>query len=194
MPRIEDRSGRNVRVDPDSEALRVTLYDTAGNAAYDDEGALVTIDYAHHEIHDGNHYIASQAVDLGNGASRQVAIVTGANEVHVLFSVITEAEGDFTLYEGATWDAPGTGIAEINRKRSSTNTATMAVYYTPTSAATGSATLLQTKHWGSGKTTGADVRSSNEFILKASTNYLFTITNDTTSNNFITWWLDWYEE
>lgn len=177
------------------QPLEVTTISGQPVAVYTESGKLTTIDYPHHEIHEGTHYIASYAVDLGNGATHYVLISTPDTTVepHITINVISEAEAQFDLYETVTYAAVGTAVAAYNRNRRSANTASILVYHTPTTPSVVGATLLQTKHWGAGKTTGADVRGSNEFILARNTKYFLLITNATTSNNYITWWLDWYE-
>lgn len=159
------------------------------------EDEVVTIDYAHHEIHEGKHFVASDTVDLGNGAARNYIIISPDSTVepHVVFNVISESETDIVEYETVTYAAPGTGIAAINRNRRSSNVATTLIYHTPTSPVTTSATTIRTIHWGSGRGVGGDGRGSYEFILKRNTAYMVTVTNATSSNNYISFWVDWYE-
>lgn len=95
-----------------------------------------------------------------------------------------------TVYEGIT-STEGTGITEFNRNRNSATEATCVVVHTPTVSNTG--TLLRTKHFGTGKTAGVETHENDEWVLKQNTKYLIRLTNATTSANYCTLVLNWYE-
>ena len=136
--------------------------------------------------------MSSYAADVGNGGSINLAITTpnSAKYAHALFNIITEAEATFTLFEGATITG-GTALLEVNRRRVGGGTAGCVVVHTPTVTASG--TAIFTKHWGSGKTMGAEYRDANEWVLAPNLTYLFSATNSTTSDNWLSMWVDWYE-
>ena len=174
--------------------LTVTIMDAGGEIAGVDDttNTLQVISYEHHEIHAGSSYVASYAADVGNSGSINLAITTPntTKYAHMLFNIISEAEAGFTLYEGAVITG-GTAMAEQNRRRIGGGTAGCVVVHTPT--VTNAGTAIFTKHWGTGKTTGAEYRDANEWILAPNLTYLFSANNFTTSDNWLSMWIDWYE-
>lgn len=156
--------------------------------------APVSIDVPHHEIHEGDMFSACDAADVANGANRDILIVTGAKYTHMFAIVMSEAETDVKIYEGTTASNNGTTIASYNRNRNSAKTPVTAITHTPTVAGGSEGTLLCTKHYGSGKSLGGENRGENEWILKPNTKYLIRINNATTSNNYQSTELMWYEK
>lgn len=156
-------------------------------------GVPITIDIDHHEIHCGDRFVVTRAVDLGNWASDTI-IINVPNEsikrYHTYISINTEAEAELVIYEGATTVADGTGITSYNRERNSALLSSLAFYHTPNTPAAG--TAIYTEHWGSGKTSGAIARGEDEFVLKNNTKYRFVLTNATSSNNYINWRFEYY--
>lgn len=161
------------------------------------QGAPIMLDVAHHEIHCGDMYVTTRAVDLGNGASDTIHIVvpneTGTTltqkKYHLTFSWDVELEAEINIYEEPTTSNDGTPLTKINRERNSTYTSSLGIYHTPTSSVDG--TLIYTKHLGSGRNSGGQDRSE-EFVLKNNTKYLLRITNSTALANYISWELNHY--
>lgn len=155
--------------------------------------ALNTITYEHHEIHSGSSYTADRNVELANGATTDILLVTPdtTKYAHFLYEFEVQAETSFTIYEAVTATA-GTAIVVTNRNRNVTNPATMTLSHTPTGITTGS-TILRQHHLGAGKSLGGGVRGNHEFILKRNTKYLIRITNLTVNTNWVSIILDWYE-
>lgn len=156
-------------------------------------GAPVVIDIDHHEVHCGDSYMATRTVDLGNGATDTIIINVPNEDVkryHMTFAVTSELEVNFDLYEGATTVADGTALTQFNRNRNSSNTTALTTFHTPNTPAGG--TLIETLHWGSGRSAGGDTRGSREIPLKNNTKYRVVVTNSTANNNYISWELNHY--
>lgn len=156
-------------------------------------GAIITIDYEHHEVHAGNHYGAGFHVEsLASGNSADVLIVTPNTTkwAHMVFFADVTAEAVVYVYEGATVSAAGTAITPKNRNRNSTNTSGLTITHTPTVTGTGSA--IASRHIGSGNQVGGDSRGEYEFILKQNTTYLFRCTSEAAANE-IQMRCSWYE-
>lgn len=154
-------------------------------------GALTTIDGIHRHLHDGEAFIYSGAATLSDAAAQDILLVVPAGIYpHIFFTVRGSGETNAVLYEAATVSANGTGVAEINRNRNSTNVASLAVYTGPT--VTGTGTVLMTVHFGSGQQLGGEDRAEQEFLLKPSTIYLFRITSEANGND-LSWQIGWYE-
>lgn len=156
-------------------------------------GAPLFVDVDHHEIHCGDSYMATRVVDLGNGASDTI-ILNVPNETikryHLIVSITSEAECDFGIYEGATTVSDGTALTQYNRDRNSTNTTGITTFHSPNTPAAG--TLIENRHWGSGKSSGGETRGAQEIILKNNTKYRFIVTNSTTNANHISWEINHY--
>lgn len=154
--------------------------------------AIKVISYEHHEIHEGESFTIDYSVDLANGASMDVQLTTPDTTkwAHMIYTVYTEAEAEFNLYEAPTTSA-GTAMTEHNRNRNSSTAAGVVAVHTPSVSNTG--TLIRTKHFGTAKTAGGQLHETDEWILKQNTKYLFRLTNATTSANYCTLLINWYE-
>jgi hypothetical protein len=108
--------------------------------------------------------------------------------------VLTEIEAEMKIFENPTLTGDGTALTVYSRNRNLTSIAnTTLAYHTPTIAAEGDGTLLRTKHFGTGRTVGAEARGAHEWLLKQNESYLLRVTNALSSNNWVTVILDWYE-
>ena len=159
--------------------------------------AQTTIDYAHHEIHDGNAYEYSNALDFTNAETKSFLLTTEDSTAwaHFIFEIEAESEFNVDFYEGATPDTVGSAVtapAVINKDRNSNNEAGMTLT-SPTLGAGAKGTLIRRHHGGSGKKAGGGSRGAIEIILAQDTAYWVDITNVSTSNNFIAWMIEWYE-
>jgi len=157
--------------------------------------ALITINYEHHELHEGDSFTSSHAVELTNGQAFDFLIVTPDTTkwAHFVWEMDCELEMAAVLYEGTTASANGTSIPAFNRNRNASGTATTLTFHTPTVAGGAEGTAIINVHVGTGKTAGGEDRGTHEFILKQNTKYLFRATNATISVNWIRLQFDWYE-
>lgn len=156
--------------------------------------AITTIDFAHHEIHEGDAFTASYKVDVANGANLDLLFVTPNTDkrIHFTYVIEVELETDGLLYENVTATV-GTAVAAYNRDRNSLTAATLVVTHTP-SAITAGTTIIRSGHYGSGKTIGGNDRTVNEIILKKNTKYLLRLTNViANATNYMSVRLNWYE-
>jgi len=155
--------------------------------------ALVEMSYEHHKLHGGYLFSYTEASDIGNGANRDILIITPSTDdhTHMAMDISAESEADTKLYEGIGLTSNGISVTSYNRNRNSSNTPQTLLYHTPDGVSGG--TLLFQKHFGSGKQFGGGSRDANEIILKQNTKYLYRVNNATTGNNFISVELNWYE-
>jgi len=181
----------------DGHIQHVILSDTVGNPAVDDvSGANVFVDFAHHELHEGDHFSYISAQDLTNAQVVSFLITTPNTTKwgHFSFDVSAEGEFDLKMYEGATPDADGSAVsapAVINRNRNSVTAATLTIT-SPTLGAGSRGTLIAVYHSG-GRQIGGTSGTGSEIILKQNTKYWFDLTNATALNNYVSWVVDWYE-
>lgn len=73
-----DTNGVPHPVDVSDGAVHVLLSDDEGGAIRIDSvtNTLQTIDYSHHEVHAGSHFMYTDSVTLGNGGTQDYMIVT----------------------------------------------------------------------------------------------------------------------
>lgn len=146
---------------------------------FDDTGALTTIDYPHHEIHEGNtwafHY---ENLTPASGVSVYLHIKTGASSPHMVLEF--EAVGGtlaINISEGATVATAGTVIAMNNRNRNYTTTLSTLVAYTGstfTTVGTVIATRCLLATASAQAKTSSAIREGGERILKPNTDYVIT--------------------
>jgi len=157
------------------------------------------IDYAHHENHDGNYYRCGGIfATLAAATDYYVSIVVPAtHSVHLNFEIDANTENGYTLYEGTT-ATPGAGIttpAIICKNRLVKNTSAITVkaglvgawgVMTP-------GTMLTYKRVGSGKASGGDAGSGEEWILSNGT-WIIKFSNYANPGALTGWWkCGWYE-
>lgn len=189
LKRISSRVKLSNVVGPAANGISVTF----STAVESITGALKVIDYPHHEIHEGNSFVASQQVSLSS-ATRKYLITTPNTHkrAHFTFRVRSSVEANVVLYENPTDVSGGTALASYNRNRNSSTTAGITVTYAPTEGGSFAAgTAIFEEHFGSGKT-GADSVAREEFILKENEQYLFYVTTEASSGD-VSVILDWYE-
>lgn len=161
---------------------------------YDDgTGALQTIEFEHHQIHEGNMFTVLEVTVLGNGAVRDILAITPdtAKWAHLVWEIEHEKETSIQFYYGTTYSNVGTIVPSYNRNGNSSKIATTLMYHTPTITDVG--TLIGTIQQGDGKKAGGSDRLSNEYVLRQNCTYLVRITNLTVDNNLIFTKLNWYE-
>ena len=175
------------------------------------------IDYAHHEIHSGDSFTAHYALTTASDDAHRTGIYikTGAAATglcHMVISFSASHAATFSINEGVTFDVnEGTnGVAIYNRYRDSTNVSTVSdnatapvankiCTLTEAEIAAGNfaaGTVLRTLPivaGGGPKAAGGNSRDEQEYILKASTKYIFMLTNVGANANTHHILLDWYE-
>lgn len=181
--------------DNSNSQLKVTPYESTGGEYKQDvfTGSFTTVSYDHYEIHSGSHFFNKDWVDLGNGATYDILVVTPDTTkwTHLIFNIGTEAETNITWYKDTITSNDGTLLPVINRNGNSATVNGTLLYHTPTITNVGTPFALYKS--GSGKLSGGTSRANNEAIFEQNTKYLLRITNATTSNNWVDWIIDWYE-
>ena len=126
-----DTNGIPQAVDVTDGSVHTLLTDSSGSPIEVDSvtGAHLTIDYAHHEIHAGNHFFYTDSVELDNAEVQDYLITTpnSTKWAHMLFNIDGSAITQFELYEGADRDGT-TPQTLFNSNRNSLSTATITIY------------------------------------------------------------------
>jgi len=177
--------------------------------------ALIVIDYAHHEVHNGNSYMAHYDLTTSSANDHQTAIgFTTPNTtkwLHLLIRIAASSPAEFSIDEVPTIDdEKGTALVAYNRDRNSSNisgilslastaVAGQATSYTNTQIAAASysaGTIIGHYLLAGGKgprVVGGTNRGSQEIILKQNTKYLFLMQNIGANANLHEIHLNWYE-
>lgn len=159
--------------------------------------AVEVIDYSHHEIHSGSHYLISgfETEDTAGTIIFGVTTPDTAKWSHMLFRMISTSQAEFQVHEGATI-AGGSSATPINNNRNSSNTSVLTVVKDPTISVAGD--LIYSQSYGAagtgffGTDQGGFAKRDNEIILKQDTTYTFTITSRD-DDNIISYLGEWYE-
>lgn len=158
---------------------------------------LQVIDYEHHEVHAGSHFIYydyDSDVDTASPKYYRLTTPNTTKWIHIIFVLYSEGSGTWQLFENPTVNAAGTTATAVNNDRNSLTAATLVIAYDPTSTADGT----QIKVWrtGSGTTApsraGSESRSSIELILKQNEDYFLKFTPDANNAKTKVEFL-WYE-
>lgn len=142
--------------------------------------SLEIIDYAHHEIHSGNHYKAGfMDVAMSSNDTVELLFVTPNTAQWAHWTLVGQSTGavKIEVFEGTIASVNGTVVTSFNRNRNSSNTSSSIVYHTPT--VTNDGTKMVTKYLGSEgfkEDTGGEGRGDSEFLLKQNTKYLVRLT------------------
>lgn len=170
------------------------------NATFD----RVTIDHAHHEVHEGNHYFISNFATVGSGIGSSlwfdITVPNNGSRIHLFYEVQGTLVTRIKLFEGATLSG-GTTISKSNSDRNSSNNSILVFKSQPTVSGTTatSGTLISASSFGLSVGNGASsikfggvINRENELILKSGITYLLEI-NSSTDLNLIDYIFNWYE-
>ena len=173
---ISDTAARFVRLDLSTHTLQM-------------------IDYAHHEIHAGSHFMYTDHVPLNSGNSQDYLITTPNTTKwsHMIFALDGSAITQFELYEGA--DRIGSVAQTVgNNNRNSSVTATVTIHK---GTAGGTTDGTRIHYYQGGSATGvsrglSSTRNDDEIVLRQNTKYILRVTSGT-NGNLTNVQLSWYE-
>lgn len=182
-----------VKYNPTDGSAKTQIVDLAGNIAEIDgvTKTLQTMNYEHHEIHEGNHYnYADYDNDVASSEIINFVMTTPntATRIHFYFNIFSSLGATLELFEG-TVATGGASIAPRNNERNSDNESTVTLVKDPT--------ITNDGVRASGFLVGANreagmIDRDREFVLKQNTSYLVRITSLANSNG-ISWDAEWYE-
>jgi hypothetical protein len=152
--------------------------------------AVATLDYPHHERHEGKSWCAGGTAVLGSNAMDMVTIQTSNTRAHMLITAKGTGAGNVALYETIV----STGSAAKTMYNHDRNNATAPKITTQvTSILTTTGTAIWQDRFGAGQIAGGSTRTEGEWILKKDTKYALVVQSNAAGNN-ISWFLDWYEK
>jgi len=156
---------------------------------------LNTIDYEHHEIHEGSHFFVAGYGTFAADEDIDFQITTPSSQkwAHMTFSFQSTGAVVFSIYEGAVVQA-GTAVTPVNSNRNSKKTSSLTVQYDGIVDTAG--TLIYQQAWGytstPSKSEGGISGRNNEIVLRAGTTYRFLVESDS-AGNIISYNSEWYE-
>jgi hypothetical protein len=155
----------------------------AGEVISPHSHGLVTIDFPHERMHDGDAFICSykspNGADIADDSAILLALITGNIHAHTIFSIASGGDAELFFHEDATFSNNGTVLPLINKRRDSANNPLAHAYITPTVSANGLQIFNTLNHGGTGpaQSSGSSTDHTSEWILKKNTNYLFRFFN-----------------
>mgnify|MGYP001028569980 CR=1 FL=1 len=156
---------------------------------------LQIIDYSHHEIHAGSHFMYTDSAEINSGGTQDYLITTPNTTkwAHILFDMDGSAITQWQLFEGS--DKTGTTPQTVgNNNRNSLATAGVTIHKGTSGGSTdgtqvhiykGGAAAQQSRQ-------ASSARNDTEIILKQNTKYILRVTSGTNAN-LTNLRLEWYE-
>lgn len=157
-------------------------------------GAVVTVDEAHHEAHDGSAFVI---VHSGTKNSTEYICITfttpalATASIHMVVYASGSGVSTLEIGEGATASG-GSGATVVNRNRNSSATTSLTGSAVD-DAVSALGTTIYALGIGAGQNNGDEHRNDVEFILKASTKYALKLTSGA-ATNALRLIASWYEE
>ena len=160
------------------------------------ESPLVSINYEHHEMHEGHHYFIKTWIfdDNGAGNINYFSFTTPATETRIHAKTILFADTDivFNIYENCTI-TDGVAVMGWNNDRDSANTAELIALAAPTVVDVGN--LMFSGRTGGGRdAVGVSLSGNYEIIAATNETYCFEIVKQTTADTVIDIDFFWYED
>lgn len=163
--------------------------------------SLMTVAYEHHEVHSGSHFfvVNYQDLSINNVLDFTWLMPNTTKWTHLTWSLVTEAETLWQVYEGAVATNPLANAVtpRNNNRNSATTSGTTMKFELQTNLAAANAdtdvsgaTLLEQGISGAGRASGNAMRT-NEIILKQNTLYCLRAT--ATAAGYINFDMQWYE-
>ena len=162
-------------------------------------GAVITVDYEHHEVHGGSHYTFTDYdadLDATDTMGYVLTTVDTRKWTHFVFMVDAQLETRVEFYETTT-RGEGAAQTSFNNNRNSSNTAGTTINLMDDGGANG--TLIFKDHFGISTGLGSNrivggggSRGEQEWILKQDTKYLLLIISYT-ADNIVATKFSWYE-
>ena len=158
-------------------------------------GALLTVNYAHHEVHAGSHYNYRDFYMLNKNTAKSFLLITPDTTkfAHLIIGFeATTSTIAVQLFEDCIYSDIGNLEPVINRNRNYNNTNTALLYEDPIITTNG-IELISGIYGAGKKSEGGQGRDEQEIILKRDTNYCVIITEQNIASTNVNILFDWYE-
>lgn len=210
---VDDAYGAPMSVDTNGAITQVMVNEN-GNALSVDliTRALMTVDYAHHEIHAGSTFRVQHNDNAipatGSGGELVIAFTVPdqAKQPHMIWDFVHEGDMTMKLLEGVTLTTNGTDVACKNSNRNSSTTSVLQGNGTGSLASgyvtvgensadsihSGGTVISLQRNYAARNTAGEGSRRA-EIILKPGLAYAFVLDNNETTTQGGQIRLEWYE-
>ena len=177
--RVSDTVVKNFRIDASTEAL-------------------MTITYAHHEIHAGSAFrvhISKEMANLASNGTFGIAFTAPAasKRIHLTLAIDHQGEASFDFLEDVTSWTGGATVTPRNANRNVADNSIVTDMVSDPVVTLGTPINLIDEHGGAGKSIGSDSSHDIEWVLGEGLTYYLLVTNQATSTNIANITLDWYE-
>lgn len=158
-------------------------------------GALINIDFAHHKVHEGDHYNYRDFYDILRDGNKSFLIITPNSTIKSHLIVAFESLSStfiIEFFENCTVSNNGSLVPVRNRNRNFPNGNTVLLYEDPIITSVG--TEIFSGIYGAGRNSaGGGVRDTEEIVLRVNENYCFSVTEQNIQATSININFDWYE-
>lgn len=163
LARIWDGGNDTARVDSVSQSMQV-------------------VDYEHHEIHNGNHYVFSFDTTLGNGETLLVTIRPDTMVYpHVLFNITTKEPTLLRIFNSCAYKTIDTGYSALPYCNNRVIDKGVNTKFRIGGRSTDT-TLVFRQYLTTDQGIGGEIRESNEFILRPLKYYGIKLVSGAVSN------------
>lgn len=161
------------------------------------DGALDTLDYEHHKIHEGRHFLYQESFMLGSGgiASYVIQVPTAPGPYpHMIFLLDGSAITQFELYEDSQY-VGSTTLTLFNNNRNSSRTASTVVYKGAIASGSVGEKIKEYKGGAASAQSraSANTQGTDELILKTGSKYFLRVTSGS-ADNLCNVKMLWYEQ
>jgi hypothetical protein len=161
------------------------------------ETSAKTIDFVHHEIHEGVSYSVSKLVaSIADNSTYVGYVITGLKEMHTVTEFVLDGsfEGYFLESPSVSGTAYGVAVTPYNRRRVSSNTSSALFYAGSTLSSYGTTLVTNFVPGGTGpKSLGGIGSERTEWCLKTGTHYAWMVVNKAGTSKEGNFKVDFYE-
>ena len=153
-------------------------------------GAMMTVDYTHHEIHAGSHFFYTDSVELTSAASQSYIIQTppvasSTKRAHLIITADGSAITQFQLYEASDRNGVATATSQHSQREFVGLATSVVSIFKGVASGTTDGTLIWTYKGGAAagaSRTPVSIERDQELVLKPDTKYHLRVTSGTASN------------
>lgn len=175
---------------------RIVLVGADGGSILESE-ALITVDYPHHEVHEGNTYqVTTYTGTLASNDSWGLLVsLTGSSKyAHTTWEAQCGGDAEIRFYQNVTGSNYGTKLTADNMNHASTNTPMVEVFRNPTLTVLGTANPNTLLPGGTGpQAGGGGFRQGTEHILAPGKRYFLQLFNRAGTSQPVSLGVQWYE-
>jgi hypothetical protein len=148
------------------------------------------------KIYDGDYYNTGYYNNaVADAGTIEVLLQPNGENIFINVVVINGGDCEFRVYEGVTHTDPGTSLTALNSNRDSSNTTGATWTHTPTVSGYGTTIWEEFVPGGTKKSAvGSTTEAIGQGILKASTDYVFRLTNVSGAETQLQLIFGFYEE